>query len=371
MSERSDKAKTGKQGSWIARICVFLLIVIVGLGAGAAYFYGLPLVDQLVEERASVKTSLEELRDADRAVADTIMTEIARALEIQTKPLVEKQATDIALLSREIDRLSTSERRLTEALARAESQLSGVSDIDQKAWRWAESEFNVRMASQRLRVARDVEGALALLGAADQLLQGIVSARSDALRALIAADIADLRGLPKIDRAGLLNRLTALERQVMQLELTLIDSSKTPVSATPLRNRSDESRSLWDATLSLLSSYFVVTTIESSETRPLTSDWKQLAEIALRVMFEEARLALWIGDQQQFRASLSRAEAFVRSYAAPDSARADSIIKGLTEMATVDLMPKLPDLSETQRAFRVEMPSDPYLNVTAEGVETL
>jgi len=34
-------------------------------------------------------------------------------------------------------------------------------------------------------------------------------------------------------------------------------------------------------------------------------------------------------------------------------------------------MPKLPDLSETQRAFRVEMPSDPYLNVTAEGVETL
>ena len=53
--------------------------------------------------------------------------------------------------------MTASEQRLKEALARAEAQLERQSGVDQAAWRTAEAEFNVRMASQRLQVARDVQ----------------------------------------------------------------------------------------------------------------------------------------------------------------------------------------------------------------------
>ena len=81
--------------------------------------------------------------------------------------------------------MTASEQRLKEALARAEAQLERQSGVDQAAWRTAEAEFNVRMASQRLQVARDVTAALVLLRGADQLLAGVDTGKAELLRRLI------------------------------------------------------------------------------------------------------------------------------------------------------------------------------------------
>ena len=249
--------------------------------------------------------------------------------------------------------MTASEQRLKDSLTRAEAQLERQSGIDQAAWRMAEAEFNVRMAIQRLQVARDVAAALLLLRGADQLLTGVDTRKAELLRRLITSNIAELSALPRVDRIGLLSQLQALEQQVGRLELVSLGFESEPLSGPASDNPSDSPSFLQQA-ISVLSSYFVVTTLESSEVRPLPSEWAALAQSSLTAMFEQARLSLLMGDQTNFVASLDRTASFIKRHSRADDSRAISIVESLVALTVVDIAPPFPDLSETLRVFRDE-----------------
>ena len=156
-----------------------------------------------------------------------------------------------------------------------------------------------------------------------------------------------------MDRIGLLSQLQALEQQVGQLELVSLGFEPQPLSGSASDNPSDSPSFLRQA-ISVLSSYFVVTTLESSEVRPLPSEWAALAQSSLTAMFEQARLALLMGDQPNFVASVDRTASFIKRHSRTDDSRAISIVDSLVALSVVDIAPLLPDLSETLRVFRDE-----------------
>ena len=222
------------------------------------------------------------------------------------------------------------------------------------------------MASQRLQVARDVSAALVLLRGADQLLVGVDTRRAELLRRLVASHVAELSALPQVDHIGLLSQLQALEQQVGQLELVSLGFESQSLSESVSDNPSN-SLSFLQQAISILSSYFVVTTLESSDVRPFPSEWAALAQSSLAAMFEQARLALLMGDQTNFVVSIDRATVFIRQHSRTDDPRATSIVEALVALKRVDVAPVLPDLSETLRVFRDE--PRPIPNALADSIE--
>jgi uroporphyrin-3 C-methyltransferase len=353
MSEQRVAKKASRTGGWITRsLLLILLLCLAALGA-AGYYYGLPFANQLLDERDSIKASVAELEATQKSALDTIPGQIDAAITERLAVVAQQQDKKLSRLTREVARITASEQRLKEALARAEAQLERQSGVDQAAWRTAEAEFNVRMASQRLQVAKDVTAALVLLRGADQLLAGVDTGKAELLRRLVASNIAELSALPQVDRIGLLSQLQALEQQVGQLELVSLGFEPQPLSGSASDNPSDSPSFLQQA-ISVLSSYFVVTTLESSEVRPLPSEWAALAQSSLTAMFEQARLALLMGDQANFVVSVDRTASFIRRHSRTDDSRATSIVESLVALRVVDIAPALPDLSETLRVFRDE-----------------
>ena len=291
MSEQRVAKKASRTGGWITRSLLLILLLCFAVLGAAGYYYGLPLANQLLDERDSIKASVAEFEVSQKSALDAIPGNVDAAITERLAAVVQEQDKKLSRLTGEVDRMTASKQRLKDSLARAEAQLERQSGIDQAAWRMAEAEFNVRMAIQRLQVARDVAAALVLLRGADQLLTGVDTRKAELLRLLIASNIAELSALPQVDRIGLLSQLQALEQQVGLLELVSLGFESQPLSGSASDNLSDSPSFLQQA-ISVLSSYFVVTTLESSEARPLHSEWAALAHCSLTSMFEQARLSL-------------------------------------------------------------------------------
>ena len=353
MSEQRVATKASRTGSWITPSLLFVLLLCLAALGTTGYYYGLPLANQLLDERDSIKASVAELEASQKSVLDAIPGNVDAAITERLEAVVQEQDKKLSRLTGEVERITASEQRLKDSLTRAEAQLERQSGIDQAAWRMAEAEFNVRMAIQRLQVARDVAAALVLLRGADQLLTGVDTLKAELLRRLITSNIAELSALPQVDRIGLLSQLQALEQQVGQLELVSLGFESQPLSGSALENSSD-SPSFFQQAITVLSSYFVVTALESFEVRPLPSEWTALAQSSLTAMFEQTRLALLMGDQTNFVASVDRTVSFIKRYSRTDDLRAISIVESLVALSVVDIAPPLPDLSEILRVFRDE-----------------
>ena len=353
MSEQRVAKKASRVGGWITRSLLLVLLLCLAVFAAAGYYYGLPFANNLLDERDAIKASVEELESANTTILEKIPLQIDTVIDERFAQLIREQDAKLSKLSQDVARISASEQRLKEALTRAESQLERQSGVDQAAWRIAEAEFNVRMANQRLQVARDVSAALVLLRGADQLLVGVDTRKAEILRSSLASHIAELSALPQVDRIGILSQLHALEQQVRQLELVSLGFDPQDFSE-PATDEALNSASFLQQAMGVISSYFVVTALESAEVRPLPGDWAVLAKSSLAAMFEQARLALLMGDQSNFVASLQRAELFLRQHARADDSRAMSITKTLRTLMLLEVAPSLPSLSETLSAFRDE-----------------
>lgn len=354
MSEQRGTSKVSRSGGWITRVFLWLFVFLLCVSGAAGYYFGLPFVSNLLAEKEMITESVQALKVENANLAKTIPAQIETAIGSRLTKLTQQQSEEIARLNDEVGRLVSSERRLLTALSRTEAQLTRLSGVDQTAGRVAEAEFNVRMASQRLQAANDVSGAVALLRAADQLLQGIDTNTSTTARRSIASDIATLAAIPRVDRVGLLSQLQALEEQTQRLELVSISLPSAGANPQALDEKGSSEVSLLQQAAGVLQSYFVVTTLETSEARPLPDDWALLVKASLSAAYEQARLALLMNDQANFSASLSRIKRFVLTHSVSGDARAESIMRSLTDLSSTDISPVLPDISGTERALRGE-----------------
>ena len=150
MSEQQRGVKTRRKASWVGRFTVVLLLLVLAVAGGASYYYVMPLVVNILEEQAVMNTSIKEVEAADKALRDDIPDLVNTAIQREINTLRARQSAEIRGLTEELELLKASESRLTQQLRRAEQQLSRMSGLDQRAWRLAEAEFNVRMATHHI-----------------------------------------------------------------------------------------------------------------------------------------------------------------------------------------------------------------------------
>ncbi len=243
-----------------------------------------------------------------------------------------------------------------EALSRKlESQaqmLDRFSATDEDSWLRAEAQYLLRLANQRVLMARDPGSALALLQSADGILHDLDDPALYDARAAVAAEIADLRAVPVVDVEGIYLRLSALIDQAGKLKI--FQMPEAPVHDTAPENAESwqvRLRRGYEQALQKLSDFIVIRRRDVPMQALMDPQWEGLVRQNLRMLLEQAQVALLSGNQTLYGASLERARHWVAQFAETDTAAARAMDEELVALQQQTIEVNMPDLSRSLRAL--------------------
>lgn len=321
-----------------------LLIGVLGLAAGGWSAW------QLHQSTAQV--------DAQRG-------ELASATQ-EAKRLADEQAQRSQQLEQRVDGLPTADqvaeqRRLLmtlqgdqQSLAQGLSQIMGQS---REAWRLAEAEHLVRLAMLRLSALQDINSAIALLQAADDIIRVqddplAFSARGELIKVLEA-----LRNLPKPDRNGLYLQLGALRSQVDDLqavapEFIVDEQSEAVAMDASMRPWWD-----WQRWRDTLAQYVRLDLHADQDIRPqLAGQTLSQVRLTLSLALEQAQWGALNARQPVYQQSIAQAREVLGRYFDPRnptvaslSERLEGLSEQVVEVDTPDLRPALTGLERYVR----------------------
>ena len=326
-----------------------------------------------LEGIAARQTRAEEdqQRAADRmqSLVDTATTNTQRELAAQIAALEasvrEQQARQQAGITEQETRITEQEARLTEQQLRlteqqarsAEQQrrLGELSAEDQRAWQLAETRYLLRLANQRLIMAGDTQSAEALLRSADNTLRELDGADLHALRAAVAADLAAVRAIPKLDIQGLYLRVEALMREADALVLFELPEravATEPPSAEDWQTRLAQG---YAAAVAKLSEYIVVSRRDVPIEALMDPQYEGLVRQNLRMLLEQAQAAMLSGNAVLYRKSLQRAEGWVTQFFKEDERSAQAMAEELRRLRDERVAVSRPDLGASLAALDAVM----------------
>lgn len=343
---------------------IIFLAACGAIGAGG-YFVGLPYVSEQWSRFIGLERKLLDVKAAAEQRADAVAAASA-ASEQRTRSLLdaarqESEQTLGQLRDQIRAELAESRSQSAERMGRLEHQVDRLLAVDRRAWLGHEAAFLLRLASQRLLVARDIDAAMALLKQADALLRETDTPAYEPVRLALAQDHADLVALPRVDEVGLYGRLAALIDQVERLQLSY---ERTPATkeeaqaeeqAGASQNWLDGVESSWLQAISKLSNYLVIRRSNEEITALMTPEWGALARQNLRMLLEQSQIAMLTANASLYQQSLVRAVRFTRLFAGQDPDRAQVILEEIQSLQLAEIAPKLPDMVLTRSLLDSEL----------------
>ncbi len=335
VSERPAKAP-GRGLAWLA----LLLVIVVGLSGAWVAREGYDREQALIKRLSTLDSTV------GREQSDLQQME-ARARD-EWRSALEKLASTTRA---ETDALTRRIEAREAAVSQLQDELGRFSASDRNSWLLSETDHLLRLANQRLVMARDPTASLALLQGADDVLREIDDPTLHTVRAAIAADMAALRAVPKIDVEGLYLRLSALVEQAGQL--VIFDMPRQPDRAKPVPAEEwrGRLRQGYEAALARLSEYLLIRRRDVPVQALMDPQWEGLVRRNLRMLLEQAQVALLSGNQALYTASLERAQHWVGQFLQSDEAAATALSAELTRMAGQTVVQTLPDVSRSLRAM--------------------
>ena len=353
-------AKGSRGRRWAIGLSLFTLLTLAGLMV-TGYWLGWPWVQaqwqrfedlerQLADAQAAPTEPAPDVAALARAAADQRIEATLASVE------ADWQRELSALRSRQNAERAESVRQLSGRMGRVEDQMDRLLAVDRRAWLGQEAVFLTRLAGQRLLVARDVDAALALLEQADALLRDTGEPKFEGVRLAIARDRAALAAVPRVDQVGLYATLSGLIDQVDKLQLEF----EAPAAAAQPAVAADtgwwaQAASGWRAALAKLSDHLIVRRRSDEIAQLMTPEWAALARQNIRMLIEQAQIAMLSANQPLFERSLQRALGFVALFAEQDAERVSSIVQTLDVLRSETIAPALPELTETRSLLEGEV----------------
>ncbi len=257
-------------------------------------------------------------------------------------------------------------------LERALQEVREAAGRKRRGWLAAEAEYLVRIANHRLKLQRDVTGATKALEAADATLMQTGDPIFIDARKVLARDIQALRAVPAVDQVGLSLRLESLRDAVDTLPLAApalsldqVSESQTPTHASQVKDW----RELFSAVWADIKSLVVIREREQGDMPLLAPEQRYFLTENLRLQFEQARLALLREDAALYRARLDSARIWMSSYFDVSAAATQASLNTVDQLASVDIHPALPDVSQSLElltALRLNDSAAPVAKPSAE-----
>lgn len=339
---KKPKVKDGKPK--VGLLWFFVLITLLVSGAAG---YGVYWLWQQTDQAAVSQTDLLEqsqtaiidLRDDLGGLESALQSESS-----QRESAIQAAQGEMGLLAKSLEKQSRHIKELS------------ASNRDQ--WLLAEVEYLLRLANQRILMSKDASGALAMLESADGVLQGIDDVSLHNVRKAIADDLASLRSADELDVNGSYLKLAALATQVETLELYELPEFDLPEVETELLTP-DEQQAWTERlkeTLSAVGSAFSKAFIIRRDNEEVEAMLEPQDELYLRqnlrLMLEQSQLALLSQQQGVYQTSLEKAQRWIAQYFLIEDKATQAALQSLSDLATLNVDPPLPDISGSFRALK-------------------
>jgi|TARA_Y100000310_G_C20681701_1_gene816371 uroporphyrin-3 C-methyltransferase len=321
-----------------AGLLIATLVSFVAIGAASYGVYQFYLVDQqtteLVNTIAAVEQSIQDIQSNQNSVA----AELER--------FSAQQSAEVAGMQEKLD------AGLAEFRASA-----GTSSQD---WILAEVEYLLRLANQRIMIEKEVSGAIALLQSADTIIVQADNISALPVREAIAADIASLKSLQRLDIEGTYVALGAVIGQVNELVgRELAFSVKRIDEAETEEGEADADRS-WDqkllaATKLIGDKLYALVDYRSGTERvtpilPPTEEYYLEQNLVFKL--EHAQLALLRGNQTAYDQSVLDSIEWVRTHFDQQHGVTRNVLSTLDEISHAKVEQTIPDISGSLNVIR-------------------
>ncbi len=328
------------------------LLALVGSGAGLVLGY-----QQLQGLRDSLAGIDQTLRQAGQQ-----QTQLARRLQAMEQQFADQKR----LVEAQSQALAAQEKGLEEERARLQRQaeeIRGALDsVHQRIgrssteWMAAEAGYLMHVANNRLRLAGDIDTAIAALRAADARLRDTGDPSWVGVREILAAEIARLEGVERPDLAGLSARLSGLASQVDSLKLPGTRPAPADPAGDAAATAPKEGGRTWKTLLQDSWEGFKSVMVIRHHGRPvqamLPPEQQYFVYQNLRLQLEAARTALLQRDQALYDTSLETAARWLDEFFDPDDGASRAMAQAIAELRKVRVRPRLPDISRSLVALK-------------------
>ncbi len=236
-------------------------------------------------------------------------------------------------------------------------ELAQLGAVDQQDWSFAEARYLLRLAHQRLIMTGDVASAEALMDSADGILRELDDASLHAVRGAVASDIAALRAVPRIDTEGLYLKLSALIGQTERLVIFRLEDVEVSVAEGEEQGWQDRLTAGYETSLEKLSSYIVVRRRDVPYEALMDPQWESLVRPNMRMLLEQAQVALLSADQETYRESLRRAAHWAAEFFSADDPATRALVNNMNSLADQVVGIALPDINDSLREIDAAMDS--------------
>ena len=328
--------KSSSLVAWLA----LLLVIALTLGVAWVVREGQAKELALTQRMAQLETVAQGKQASQKALENELRTGLASGLAtLETKE------------DGELSRLSKSLESLKAQLAKQQATLARFSGAERENWLLAEIGHLLRLANQRLVMGADPVAAEALLKSADTVLRGVDDPSLHVVRAAIAKEIAALRALPKVDLEGIYLRLAALMEQADKLVIFQLPKQAERPQPAPASDWQGRLHQGYKAALSKLSDYVIIRRRDVPMQALMDPQWEGLVRQNLRMLLEQAQIALLSDNQAVYVASLKSAQQGVAQFQASDEVGAKAISGEIARLQGLTIGIAEPDISRSLQAL--------------------
>lgn len=308
--------------------------------------------------------ALEASQPALQSGQEQLQSQIARQQARLTETIQSLSPVD-----RQIQELQQRNDRLLNRIDVLSRHVREIAGSNRDGWQLAEVEYLLRLANQKLLMTADVISATALLKDADTILLELDDYSLFPVREALAEDLAVLRMVPHLDQEGTYLRLSALSRRVNELPtlqpesyktIKLEGKTETPAVETEDSNWQTVVLDMLKNTWNSFTSLFRFTADRATPVTPLlNAEENLLMRQNLRLLIEQAKLALLAREQGIYDESLQQAHRWVERYFEMAGDASKGMKEELQALSSVTVSPTLPNINRALDAIKQYQSSEP------------
>ncbi|MEJ2686935.1 MAG: uroporphyrinogen-III C-methyltransferase [Gammaproteobacteria bacterium] len=256
-------------------------------------------------------------------------------------------------LTRQLSALKSRQDSVEAGVARLRSEVSRSSE----GWVLANVQYLLQVANESLQLQRDVGAAKAALQDADQRLKTLGDPGYLPVRKEIASELTALDAVPVPDIAGITVTLDSLIHQVPQLTLPGAAAAESAAKTGAAKASAPGAggvhwRELPAVVWKALRQLVQVRHHEKPVGPLLAPKNEYFLYQNMKLQLEAAQLAALRHQPKSYQASLSTALQWLNQYFVADNAVTQSMAQQLKDLQSINVRPKLPDLSGSLRKLR-------------------
>ena len=250
----------------------------------------------------------------------------------------------------QISALGKSQQQLQEALDALQHKVLDLDDKRPNDWMLAESEYLVRMAGRKLWLEHDIVSAITLLGNADERIKALNDPSLMPIRKALAEDIAQLKGMPRVDREGLTLKLAALSDQIELLPLSTVSmpQAKAEPDQAVSANPDEWGSNLKKNWVKFTENFITIRRRDGAVEALLSPQQEIFLRENLKTKLLQAQLAVYREQQALYTDSLEKAQRWLTQYFDTDNSATQYMQSELDKLKGEQIQFDYPDQFKTQ-----------------------